>query len=199
MLHKVVLFQRKLANTQLEDNLINRDVIVYLIAEGSSKDFGLKSNSIYIGDGSHSGYLSYDPFYGLTIKANRIEMVSGGTIGGDTASKEDLTKLRNDMNSFKSDLTTQFLQTKNEINLSVTQSVSNYVKKNEVVAQINLSSEGVRIAGSKIQIDGNTIFNNDTKFNGIIEAGKSIIIENTGAGKRTILKGGTIEFYEWSP
>lgn len=197
--YRLQVIQRKLANTQLEDNLINRDVIVYLIAEGSSKDYGLKSNSIYIGDGSHSGYLSYDPFYGLTIKANRIEMVSGGTIGGDIASKNDLSKLRNDMNSFKSDLTTQFLQTKNEINLSVTQNAGNYVKKNEVVAQINLSNEGVRIAGKKIQIDGNTVFNSDTKFNGIIEAGKSIIIENTGAGKRTILQGGTIEFYEWSP
>ena len=39
----------------------------------------------------------------------------------------------------------------------------------------------------------------DTKFNGVVTAGNSIIIENTGQGKRTVLTGGTITFYEWSP
>ena len=168
---------------------------MYMISEGSSKDFGLKSSSIYIGDGSHGGFLSYDPYYGLTIRANRIEMVSGGGF----AKKEDLNALNDSFNTYKEEVSTQFLQTKNEINLTVNNTIIGYVKKNEVVAQINLSSEGVRIAGKKIQIDGNTIFNSDTKFNGIVEAGKSIIIENPGAGKRTILSGGTIEFYEWSP
>ena len=190
--YRLQVIQRKLANSELENNLANRDGVVYMISEGSSKDFGLKSSSIYIGDGSHGGFLSYDPFHGLSIKANRIEMVSGGTIGGDMVKNEDFNK-------FKTDVEARFTQTNNEINLQITQVTGNYVKKNEVVSQINLSSEGVRIAGKKIQIDGNTIFNNDTKFNGIIEAGKSIIIENTGAGKRTILQGGTIEFYEWSP
>ena len=119
-------------------------------------------------------------------------MVSGGTIGGDMVKNEDFNK-------FKTDVEARFTQTNSQINLQITQATGNFVEKNKVLAQINLSSEGVRIAGNKIQIDGNTIFNNDTKFNGIIEAGKSIIIENTGAGKRTILRGGTIEFYEWSP
>lgn len=197
--YRLQVIQRKLANSQYENTLENRDVVVYSIAEGSSKEHGLKSSSIYIGDGSHGGFLSYDPFYGLTIKANRIEMVSGGSINGDFVKQQDLNNLATNLNNYKNEVNTRFTQTNNQINLQVNQIVGNYVKKNEVVAQINLSTEGVRIQGSKIQIDGNTIFNNDTKFNGIIEAGKQIIIENTGAGKRTILSGGTIEFYEWSP
>lgn len=189
--YRLQVIQRKLANTQYEDNLIDRDVIVYLIAEGSSKDYGLKSNSIYIGDGSHGGYLSYDPFYGLTIKANRIEMVSGGTIGGDMVKNKDF-------NDFKDQIETRFTQVKNEINLQVSKiDMSNYVKKNEVVAQINLSNEGVRIQGSKIQVDGNTTFSSDTQFNGKVTANRYIIVE--GNGKRTIIGAGTIEYQEWSP
>ena len=62
-----------------------------------------------------------------------------------------------------------------QINLQITQATGNFVEKDKVLAQINLSSEGVRIAGNKIQIDGNTIFNSDTKFNGdIIVTGKQI-------------------------
>lgn len=189
--YRLQVIQRKLANTQYEDNLIDRDVIVYLIAEGSSKDYGLKSNSIYIGDGSHGGYMSYDPYYGLTIRANRIEMVSGGAIGGDMVKNKDF-------DDFKNQVETRFTQVKNEINLQVSKiDMSNYVKKNEVVAQINLSTEGVRIAGSKIQIDGNTTFKDDTEFNGKVTANKQIIVE--GNGKRTIIGAGTIEYQEWSP
>ena len=189
--YRLQVIQRKLANTQYEDNLIDRDVIVYLIAEGSSKDYGLKSSSIYIGDGSHGGYLSYDAYYGLTIKANRIEMVSGGTIGGDMVKNKDF-------NDFKNQVETRFTQVKNEINLQVSKiDMSNYVKKNEVVAQINLSTEGVRIAGNRIQIDGNTVFNSDTEFNGKVTANRQIIVE--GNGKRTIIGAGTIEYQEWSP
>ena len=189
--YRLQVIQRKLSNTQYEDNLIDRDVIVYLIAEGSSKDYGLKSNSIYIGDGSHGGYMSYDPYYGLTIRANRIEMVSGGTIGGDMVKNKDF-------NDFKDQIETRFTQVKNEINLQVSKiDMSNYVKKNEVVAQINLSNEGVRIQGSKIQVDGNTTFSSDTQFNGKVTANRYIIVE--GNGKRTIIGAGTIEYQEWSP
>jgi|GEM_PF-5187333 len=189
--YRLQVIQRKLANTQYEDNLIDRDVIVYLIAEGSSKDYGLKSNSIYIGDGSHGGYMSYDPYYGLTIRANRIEMVSGGTIGGDMVKNKDF-------NDFKDQIETRFTQVKNEINLQVSKiDMSNYVRKNEVVAQINLSNEGVRIQGSKIQVDGNTTFSSDTQFNGKVTANRYIIVE--GNGKRTIIGAGTIEYQEWSP
>lgn len=189
--YRLQVIQRKLANTQYEDNLIDRDVIIYLIAEGSSKDYGLKSNSIYIGDGSHGGYMSYDPYYGLTIRANRIEMVSGGTIGGDMVKNKDF-------NDFKNQIETRFTQVKNEINLQVSKiDMSNYVKKNEVVAQINLSNEGVRIQGSKIQVDGNTTFSSDTQFNGKVTANRYIIVE--GNGKRTIIGAGTIEYQEWSP
>lgn len=189
--YRLQVIQRKLANTQYEDNLVDRDVIVYLIAEGSSKDYGLKSNSIYIGDGSHGGYMSYDPYYGLTIRANRIEMVSGGTIGGDMVKNKDF-------NDFKDQIETRFTQVKNEINLQVSKiDMSNYVKKNEVVAQINLSNEGVRIQGSKIQVDGNTTFSSDTQFNGKVTANRYIIVE--GNDKRTIIGAGTIEYQEWSP
>lgn len=189
--YRLQVIQRKLANTQYEDNLIDRDVIVYLIAEGSSKDYGLKSNSIYIGDGSHGGYMSYDPYYGLTIRANRIEMISGGTIGGDMVKNKDF-------NDFKNQIETRFTQVKNEINLQVSKiDMSNYVRKNEVVAQINLSNEGVRIQGSKIQVDGNTTFSSDTQFNGKVTANRYIIVE--GNGKRTIIGAGTIEYQEWSP
>lgn len=208
--YRLQVIQRKLANSNLEEAIANRDIAVYLISEGSSKDKGFKTSSIYIGDGSHAGYLSYDPYYGLVIKANRIELVSGGTVGGGSgnngASNEDIDNLKNDLgtlrgtlNLFKQEVSTQFLQTNSQINLQVNKVTKDYVKKDEVLARINLSPEGVRIEGRKIQIDGNTIFNSDTKFNGIVEAGKQIIIENTGAGKRTILSGGTIEFYEWSP
>ena len=189
--YRLQVIQRKLANTQYEDNLVDRDVIVYLIAEGSSKDYGLKSNSIYIGDGSHGGYMSYDPYYGLTIRANRIELISGGTIGGDMVKNKDF-------NDFKNQIETRFTQVKNEINLQVSKiDMSNYVRKNEVVAQINLSTEGVRIAGNKIQIDGNTTFSSDTQFNGKVTANRYIIVE--GNGKRTIIGAGTIEYQEWSP
>ncbi len=189
--YRLQVIQRKLANTQYENNLIDRDVIVYLIAEGSSKDYGLKSNSIYIGDGSHGGYMSYDPYYGLTIRANRIEMISGGTIGGDMVKNKDF-------NDFKNQIETRFTQVKNEINLQVSKiDMSNYVRKNEVVAQINLSNEGVRIQGNKIQVDGNTTFSSDTQFNGKVTANRYIIVE--GNGKRTIIGAGTIEYQEWSP
>lgn len=191
--YRLQVIQRKLANTQYEDNLVDRDVIVYLIAEGSSKDYGLKSNSIYIGDGSHGGYLSYDPYYGLTVRANRIEIVSGGTIGGN----DDKVK-KTDFDTYKSQIESRFTQIKNEINLQISQiDTSNLVKKNEVVAQINLSTEGVRIAGNKIQIDGNTTFSSDTQFNGKVTANRYIIVE--GNGKRTIIGAGTIEYQEWSP
>lgn len=191
--YRLQVIQRKLANTQYEDNLVDRDVIVYLIAEGSSKDYGLKSNSIYIGDGSHGGYLSYDPYYGLIVRANRIEIVSGGTIGGN----DDKVK-KIDFDTYKSQIESRFTQIKNEINLQISQiDTSNLVKKNEVVAQINLSNEGVRIAGNKIQIDGNTTFSSDTQFNGKVTANRYIIVE--GNGKRTIIGAGTIEYQEWSP
>lgn len=191
--YRLQVIQRKLANTQYEDNLIDRDVIVYLIAEGSSKDYGLKSNSIYIGDGSHGGYMSYDPYYGLTIRANRIEIVSGGTIGGN----DDKVK-KTDFDTYKSQIESRFTQIKNEINLQISQiDTSNLVKKNEIVAQINLSNEGVRIAGRKLQIDSQTVFNSDTEFNGKVTANRYIIVE--GNGKRTIIGAGTIEYQEWSP
>lgn len=191
--YRLQVIQRKLANTQYEDNLIDRDVIVYLIAEGSSKDYGLKSNSIYIGDGSHGGYLSYDPFYGLTVRANRIEIVSGGTIGGN----DDKVK-KTDFDTYKTQIESRFTQIKNEINLQISQiDTSNLVKKNEIVAQINLSNEGVRIAGRKLQIDSQTVFNADTEFNGKVTANRYIIVE--GNGKRTIIGAGTIEYQEWSP
>lgn len=191
--YRLQVIQRKLANTQYEDNLIDRDVIVYLIAEGSSKDYGLKSNSIYIGDGSHGGYLSYDPYYGLTVRANRIEIVSGGTIGGN----DDKVK-KTDFDTYKSQIESRFTQIKNEINLQISQiDTSNLVKKNEIVAQINLSNEGVRIAGRKLQIDSQTVFNSDTEFNGKVTANRYIIVE--GNGKRTIIGAGTIEYQEWSP
>lgn len=191
--YRLQVIQRKLANTQYEDNLIDRDVIVYLIAEGSSKDYGLKSNSIYIGDGSHGGYMSYDPYYGLTVRANRIEIVSGGTIGGN----DDRVK-KTDFDTYKSQIESRFTQIKNEINLQISQiDTSNLVKKNEIVAQINLSNEGVRIAGRKLQIDSQTVFNSDTEFNGKVTANRYIIVE--GNGKRTIIGAGTIEYQEWSP
>lgn len=191
--YRLQVIQRKLANTQYEDNLIDRDVIVYLIAEGSSKDYGLKSNSIYIGDGSHGGYLSYDPYYGLTVRANRIEIVSGGTIGGN----DDKVK-KTDFDTYKSQIESRFTQIKNEINLQISQiDTSNLVKKNEIVAQINLSNEGVRIAGRKLQIDSKTVFNSDTEFNGKVTANRYIIVE--GNEKRTIIGAGTIEYQEWSP
>ena len=191
--YRLQVIQRKLANTQYEDNLVDRDVIVYLIAEGSSKDYGLKSNSIYIGDGSHGGYLSYDPYYGLTVRANRIEIVSGGTIGGN----DDKVK-KTDFDTYKSQIESRFTQIKNEINLQISQiDTSNLVKKNEIVAQINLSNEGVRIAGRKLQIDSQTVFNSDTEFNGKVTANRYIIVE--GNGKRTIIGAGTIEYQEWSP
>ena len=191
--------QRRLAGSDLETTITDRDIAVYLIAEGSSKDSGFKTSSIYIGDGSHGGFLSYDPYYGLTIKANRIEMVSGGTIGGNMVGLEEFNDYKDDMEQYKNTVQTRFTQVGNQINLQVTEIKNNYVGNHEVLAKINLSTEGVRIAGKKIQIDGNTIFNSDTQFNGVISAGKKIIIEDTGAGKRTILSGGTIEFYEWSP
>lgn len=191
--YRLQVIQRKLANTQYEDNLIDRDVIVYLIAEGSSKDYGLKSNSIYIGDGSHGGYMSYDPYYGLTVRANRIEIVSGGTIGGN----DDRVK-KTDFDTYKSQIESRFTQIKNEINLQISQiDTSNLVKKNEIVAQINLSNEGVRIAGRKLWIDSQTVFNSDTEFNGKVTANRYIIVE--GNGKRTIIGAGTIEYQEWSP
>ena len=191
--------QRRLAGSDLETTITDRDIAVYLIAEGSSKDSGFKTSSIYIGDGSHGGFLSYDPYYGLIIKANRIEMVSGGTIGGNMVGIEEFNNYKAEMEQYKNNVQTRFTQVGNQINLQVTEIKNNYVGNHEVLAKINLSTEGVRIAGKKIQIDGNTIFNSDTQFNGVISAGKQIIIENTGAGKRTILSGGTIEFYEWSP
>ena len=189
-MYRLQILQRQLANTKLESIISKRDIVVYVIAEGSSKDKGFKTSSIYIGDGSHGGFLSYDPYYGLMIKANRIEMVSGGTIGGDMVKHDEFERFRGEVES-------RFVQTNNQINLQITQLTGNFVKKNEVVAQINLSTEGVRIQGKKIQIDGNTIFNSDTRFNGRVEAGQTITIEANG--KRTVLGAGTIEYYEWSP
>ena len=189
-MYRLQILQRQLANTKLENIISKRDIVVYVIAEGSSKDKGFKTSSIYIGDGSHGGFLSYDPYYGLMIKANRIEMVSGGTIGGDMVKHDEFERFRGEVES-------RFVQTNNQINLQITQLTGNFVKKNEVVAQINLSTEGVRIQGKKIQIDGNTIFNSDTRFNGRVEAGQTITIEANG--KRTVLGAGTIEYYEWSP
>ena len=190
--YRLQVLQRKLSNSPLENNLELREGIVYLIAEGSSKDKGFKTSSIYIGDGSFGGFLSYDPYYGLMIRANRIEMVSGGSIG-DSVSNTDF-------NAFKTDVESRFLQIPNQINLAISQiNTSDLVKKSQVVTQINLSTEGIKIQGSKISIDGNTTFSADTKFNGVVTAGNSIIIENTGQGKRTVLTGGTITFYEWSP
>ena len=189
--YRLQIIQRQLANTKLENVISKRDIVVYLIAEGSSKDKGFKTSSIYIGDGSHGGFLSYDPYYGLIIKANRIEMVSGGTIGGDMVKNKDF-------NDFKTQIESRFTQIKNEINLQISQiDTSNLVKKNEVVAQINLSNEGVRIAGRKLQIDSQTVFNSDTEFNGKVTANRYIIVE--GNGKRTIIGAGTIEYQEWSP
>ena len=191
--YRLQIIQRQLANTKLENVISKRDIVVYLIAEGSSKDKGFKTSSIYIGDGSHGGFLSYDPYYGLIIKANRIEMVSGGTIGGN----DDKVK-KTDFDTYKTQIESRFTQIKNEINLQISQiDTSNLVKKNEVVAQINLSNEGVRIAGRKLQIDSQTVFNSDTEFNGKVTANRYIIVE--GNGKRTIIGAGTIEYQEWSP
>ena len=190
--YRLQVLQRKLSNSPLENNLELREGIVYLIVEGLSKDKGFKTSSIYIGDGSFGGFLSYDPYYGLMIRANRIEMVSGGSIG-DSVSNTDF-------NAFKTDVESRFLQIPNQINLAISQiNTSDLVKKSQVVTQINLSTEGIKIQGSKISIDGNTTFSADTNFNGVVTAGNSIIIENTGQGKRTVLTGGTITFYEWSP
>lgn len=195
--YRLQIIQRQLANTKLESQISKRDIVVYVIAEGSSKDKGFKTSSIYIGDGSHGGFLSYDPFYGLSIKANRIEMVSGGTIGGNMVKKSEFDRFKNDVDRYKGEVETRFTQVNNQINLQVNKITGDFVKKNEVVARINLSTEGVRIQGNKIQIDGNTIFNSDTRFNGRVEAGQTITVEANG--KRTVIGGGTIEYYEWSP
>ena len=120
-------------------------------------------------------------------------MVSGGTIGGN----DDKVK-KTDFDTYKNQIESRFTQIKNEINLQISQiDTSNLVKKNEVVAQINLSNEGVRIAGRKLQIDSQTVFNSDTEFNGKVTANRYIIVE--GNGKRTIIGAGTIQYQEWSP
>lgn len=191
--YRLQVLQRKLANSPLEEFLAKREIAVYLIAEGSSKDGGLKSSSVYIGDGSHGGYLSYDPYYGLRVVADRIELVSGGSIGGG-AKEEDLNKLKNDFNGFVGQTQTRFTQQNNKIELALQ---GTNLDGKTIVNRINISPAGVLLQGNKIKVDGNTQFTSDVKIEGILQNGKQIIVE--GSGKRTIIGAGTIIFQEWSP
>ncbi|MBP3950345.1 phage tail spike protein [Bacillus suaedae] len=62
------------------------------------------------------------------------------------------TKYRGDMTSFK----------------VLSDGINLRVEKNGVIAAINLTSEGTRISGSKLHVDGNTTFSNDVTIKGTL-------------------------------
>lgn len=192
--YRLQVLQRRLAKSQEEGTLVGKDIIVYLITEGSSKDGGLKSSSIYIGDGANGGYLTYDPYNGLRIVADSIEFVSGGKIGGGGVNEAQMKQLKKDIDDFKGNVQTLFTQQANKIELALK---GTNLDGTQIVNRINLTPNGVLIQGNKIKIDGSTTFTNDVKIQGILESGKQIIVQ--GNGKQTIIGAGTIIFQEWSP
>ena len=97
--YKVQVIKRQLGNSKLTSNLSSQKIVAYKIAEGSTKQYGLETSSIYVGNGTDSGFLSFDPIEGLRIKAKSIVMSTGEPI----ATQTDINNVNNDLTDLIND------------------------------------------------------------------------------------------------
>ena len=218
---------RQLANSKRELTLENRTAIVYLIAEGSSVDYGLYTSSFYCGNGTNSGFLSFNPIEGLIVKAQKIEFTTGESVATQTFVNNKVTSAST---TLKEDYDTRFTMTEDQIqfvagkvtniegdlvvmNSQITQEFDNIkleidnieidttglVKKTEVISSINLNTEGVRIQGKNLQLTGATTVNGVVNIYGA--NGLTVFDNNSDAlsNKKSLLQGGQLIFYERSP
>lgn len=178
--YRLQVMKRQLGNSPKEDVLVGREGAIYIIAEGTTKDYSFKTSSIYVGDGKNKGFLSYDPVEGLKLKADKVEILSEG--GKDP------------MN-----IATAITQTSDRLSFEVNRIDEDFTEKKEVISVINLSQEGINIKGKHIDIDGETTFFQQANFLGGVRAKDSIMVYSGVEGnsdQRTILGAGGITFEE---
>ena len=221
------IIYRQLAESKREETLENRTAYVYLIAEGSAVDYGTYTSSFYCGNGSNAGFLSFNPIEGLIVKAKRIEMTTGESLATDSFVEGKIRDASNELmvdydskfllteNQIKL-VTGRVDQTNKDIEVmqasinlefddiriaidEIEIDESGLVKKTEVIAAINLNTEGVQIQGKNIQLTG------DTSVSGMLGVYNSNGItvwdssSDAVSNKKTVIQGGQIIFYERSP
>ena len=225
--HILQIIYRQLAGSKREDSLENRTAYVYLLAEGSSVDYGLYTSSFYCGNGTNAGFLSFNPIEGLIVKAKRIEFTTGESVATDDFVKD---KIRESADSLTEDYDTKFSMTEEQIKLvagrvsntesglSVLQSSVNLefanirfeisqieldteglVKETEIISKINLNTEGVQIQGKNIQLTGATSVSGMLSIYNANGIGVWDNSTDATSNKKTIIQGGQIIFYERSP
>lgn len=110
---------------------------------------------------------------GRIVLGSKLFSVKVDELKRDATSKADQAKQGaiSEANRIKASLSSEIRQTKNSIDLSL----RDYTKKNEIVSQINVNREGVRIKGDLIHLNGRTLIDD-----GVI---KSAMIESLSADK----------------
>ena len=221
------IIDRNLGQSKTESSLLERTAYAYIISEGSSKDFGLYTSSIYVGNGTSSGYMSYHPIGGLNIMAKTIKLTTGDSLATqDFVNKEishsidgvtydfdtkltlteeriqllagRVTTIDNTVTVMQSSITQEF----NDIRIAIDEieiDESGLVKKTEVISAINLNTEGVQIQGKNININGSTSV---TGMLNVYGTNGMTVFDNLSdalSNKKTVIQGGQIIFYERSP
>ena len=221
------IIDRNLGQSKTESSLLERTAYAYIISEGSSKDFGLYTSSIYVGNGTSSGYMSYHPIGGLNIMAKTIKLTTGDSLATqDFVNKEishsidgvtydfdtkltlteeriqllagRVTTIDNTVTVMQSSITQEF----NDIRIAIDEieiDESGLVKKTEVISAINLNTERVQIQGKNININGSTSV---TGMLNVYGTNGMTVFDNLSdalSNKKTVIQGGQIIFYERSP
>ncbi len=221
------IIDRSLGQSKQESSFLERTAYVYIISEGSSKDFGLYSSSIYIGNGTSSGYLSFHPIGGLNIMAKTIKLTTGESLAtqnfvnneintstsgiqADYNTKFEMTEEKiqlvagrvttteNDITVMQSNIVQEFDTIRFEIS-QIELDTEGLVKETEIISKINLNTERIQIQGKNIQLTGATSVSGMLNVYGT--NGITVFDKNSDAlsNKKTVIQGGQIIFYERSP
>ena len=187
--YKVQVIKRQLGNSKLTSNLSSQKIVAYKIAEGSTKQYGLETSSIYVGNGTDSGFLSFDPIEGLRIKAKSIIMSTGEPI----ATQTDVTNVNNDLtdlinDSYDSAIShsdSQFTLNNNAISLLNTKVTTQGDNISSLTAEVRVNADNLQLAITEVD-------NASVKKDGIISA---INLSQEGVsikGDRVHISGDTV-------
>ena len=149
------------------------------ISSVSQKADGISSTVTTITNNLNVTDLAKSPYKSITQLKQTTDSISSTVTANKTAQDKTNNTLQSSISQNATSITTivtnlkdstkaatnyaAFTQLNNAINLRV--------KKNDVINQINVSSESILIAGKKIHITGDTVFDNNVIAKGMIQAG----------------------------
>ena len=149
------------------------------ISQVSQKADGISSTVATITNNLNVTDLAKSPYKSITQLKQTTDSIRSTVTANKTAQDKTNNTLRSSISQNATSITTIVTNLKDS-----TKAAANYaaftqlndainlrVKKNDVINQINVSSESILIAGKKIHITGNTVFDNNVIAKGMIQAG----------------------------